>query len=205
MEIMGSFRGRVVVGGWSGRRLGYVRWRGFEACVLTFFFLTFTFPSLDCMRASTAGALTQPPANEGVAKASTFVRKGQETVDLSALALRDLQGKPLDAARYEGRSVVLYFWSIHCSSCLSSLKKLDAMRAQLAERKADLIAVHLLEAEPEQISRVASQLEVGLPILTGSDEVRELLNVRMLPSCLALNAERAVVGKCDVDRLLGKF
>ena len=63
-----------------------------------------------------------------------------------ALALTDWQNsKPLSLADLKGKIVVLDFWATHCSECLASVPKLNALAAKYEDRGVVFVGVCLAD------------------------------------------------------------
>ncbi len=76
---------------------------------------------------------------------------------LPAISGVDLEGNPADLTPYLGRgSVVLSFWSIHCTDCIRELDDLRSIRREFPEDQVTVVAVNTDSGLP--ISRIAGFL-----------------------------------------------
>jgi thiol-disulfide isomerase/thioredoxin len=80
------------------------------------------------------------------------------------LRLADAGGKHLALAELRGKTVVVNFWATWCEPCREEMPSLERLRAQLAGRPFEVVAVNVGES-PERVARFARDVPVTFPIL----------------------------------------
>jgi cytochrome c biogenesis protein CcmG/thiol:disulfide interchange protein DsbE len=68
---------------------------------------------------------------------------------LPTVALKDFEGRPLDAATLKGKVILLDIWASWCAPCKEELPLLDQMAARLSKRGVLILAVSIDESRDE--------------------------------------------------------
>ena len=99
-----------------------------------------------------------------------------------ALALTDLEGKPQRLEAYRGKVVLINFWATWCEPCREEMPSIGRLKASLAGRPFEVLAVNL--AEPEsRIRTFMEKVPMGFPVLLDRDmAASKAWNARILPS-----------------------
>lgn len=98
------------------------------------------------------------------------------------LALRDMNGKPVDLAAFRGDVVLVNFWATWCEPCRDEMPALDRMQRTLAGKHFRVIGVNVGEGEP-RIRQFLERTPVDFTLLRDSAmEAMKAWRVRVLPA-----------------------
>ena len=121
-----------------------------------------------------------------------------------ALALADLAGRVHRLEDYRGKVVLVNFWATWCEPCRAEMPAMNRLRASLAGRPFEVLAVNL--AEPEsRIRRFLEQTRLDFTILRDTDSaVSKAWRARVLPVSFLLGPDGRiryqVIGEYDWDQ-----
>ncbi len=85
-----------------------------------------------------------------------------------ALALNDLNGKPLKLEDYRGKVVMVQFWATYCPPCLKEMPSMMRLKAKLAGKPFVILSVNMGETEKE-VKDFLARVNVDFTILMDSD------------------------------------
>jgi thiol-disulfide isomerase/thioredoxin len=122
------------------------------------------------------------------ARAEAAPAKAGEIAALPALALTDLDGKPLRREDLAGRVVLVEFWATWCPPCRGTLTWLG----DLKKRHGDRLAVVALAVESEEaaVRKLAGELGLPLTWAMGTPEVaRAFGDVSAVPTLFVFDRE----------------
>jgi peroxiredoxin len=109
-----------------------------------------------------------------------------------ALALRDPDGRLHRLEDYRGKVVLINFWATWCEPCREEMPSMNRLRASLAGRPFEVLAVNLAESE-QRIRRFLEQLPLGFPVLMDRDSAAaKAWQARLLPASFLLDPEGRV-------------
>ena len=99
-----------------------------------------------------------------------------------ALALQGLDGKPHRLENYRGKVVLINFWATWCEPCREEIPSIEKLRATLAGRPFEVLAVNL--AEPEsRIRAFIERMPMAYPVLLDKDSLAaKAWGARILPA-----------------------
>ena len=105
------------------------------------------------------------------------------------LALLDLEGRPHRLEDYRGKVVLINFWATWCEPCLEEMPSMNRLRASLAGRSFEVLAINL--AEPEtRIRRFMEQVPMEFPVLLDRDTAAaKAWRARLLPASFIIGAD----------------
>ena len=118
-----------------------------------------------------------------------------------AFALSDLEGRPHRLADYRGKVVLINFWATWCEPCREEMPSMNRLRASLAGRPFEVLAVNLAESEP-RIRRFMEQVPLDFPVLLDRDSsAAKAWKARILPASFLVGPDGRIaysqVGELD--------
>jgi len=106
-----------------------------------------------------------------------------------ALALRDLEGRLHRLEDYRGKVVLVNFWATWCEPCREEMPSMNRLRASLAGRPFEVLAVNLAESE-QRIRRFMEQVPLEFPVLLDRDSAAaKAWRARLLPVSFLLGPD----------------
>jgi thiol-disulfide isomerase/thioredoxin len=127
---------------------------------------------------------------------ATAAVQRQEAADVAALpavALTDLEGRPVSREDLAGRPVLVEFWATWCPPCRGTLGWLGELQRRHGDRLVVLAVA--LESDEADVRRVASQACAPLRWVLGTPDVaRAFGDVSAMPTLLLFDAQGRTVG-----------
>ncbi|HYR05825.1 MAG TPA: TlpA disulfide reductase family protein [Gallionella sp.] len=119
------------------------------------------------------------------------------------LKASDVGGAPRTLADYRGKVVLLNFWATWCPPCQREMPSLERLRAKMADRPLEIVAVSSAET-PDEVRAYLSKMKLGFPVLLDTDSSNtRRWKVFALPTTFVLDAEGRVrhvlTGPADWD------
>lgn len=114
------------------------------------------------------------------------------------LVLPDLDGKPVDLARYRGKVVLVNFWATWCPPCRKEFPSLGRVRKLIKPSEFEVLAVNVGE-DPETVFSFAGSTD--FPVLFDRDsQAMARWSVKGMPTTLLVDRQgrvalRAVGGR----------
>lgn len=109
-----------------------------------------------------------------------------------ALRATDLKGVPKTLADYRGKVVLLNFWASWCPPCLREMPSLERLRAKMAGRPLEIVALDSAETA-EEVNAYLAKMQLGFPILLDPDGSNtKRWKVFALPTTFLLDPEGRV-------------
>lgn len=98
------------------------------------------------------------------------------------LALADLSGKPVKLEDFRGKVVLVNFWATWCEPCRDEMPSFERLRASLAGRPFEILAVNLAEP-PSRIRGYLEKMPMTFPVLLDADmAAAKAWGARVLPA-----------------------
>lgn len=91
---------------------------------------------------------------------------GQKRPDFSHL---DNAGKPVSAADYDGKVLLLNFWASWCAPCVEEMPMLSRLQETYSARGLQVLGIAL--DEPERAAAFAEDMALAYPVLLGAADV----------------------------------
>jgi len=118
-----------------------------------------------------------------------------------ALALRDVEGRLHRLEDYRGKVVLVNFWATWCEPCREEMPSMNRLRASLAGRPFEVLAVNLAESEA-RIRRFKEQVPLDFAVLMDRDSAAGRdWQARVLPISFLIGPDGrirySVVGEID--------
>jgi peroxiredoxin len=105
------------------------------------------------------------------------------------LELRNLEGRVTRLADYRGKVLLVNFWATWCEPCRAEMPSMNRLRASLAGRPFEVLAVNLGEPE-SRIRRFLEQVPLDFPVLLDQDKaVAKAWQARILPASYLVDAD----------------
>jgi peroxiredoxin len=109
-----------------------------------------------------------------------------------ALELRDLEGRAHRLAAYRGKVVLVNFWATWCEPCREEMPSMNRLRASLAGRPFEVLAVNLGEPE-SRIRRFLAEVPLAFPVLLDTDtSAAKAWGARILPASFLVGPDGAI-------------
>ncbi len=109
-----------------------------------------------------------------------------------ALTLRDLEGRLHRLEDYRGRVLLVNFWATWCEPCREEMPSMNRLRASLAGRPFEVLAVNLAESE-QRIRRFMTQVPLEFPVLMDRDRAAaKAWRARLLPVSFLLGPDGTI-------------
>jgi peroxiredoxin len=125
-------------------------------------------------------------AGPAVAAETLLPWKGGAT---PALVLRNPAGESLDLAQLRGKVVLVNFWATWCAPCVEEMPALARLRARLAPRGFEVLAVNQGEM-PARVTAFVERTGLDLAILLDREKsVAKEWKVRALPTTFVVDAK----------------
>jgi peroxiredoxin len=117
------------------------------------------------------------------------------------LALADLEGRAYRLEDYRGKVALVNFWATWCEPCREEMPSMNRLRASLAGRPFEVLAVNLAESE-SRIRRFIEQVPLDFPVLMDRDSAAaKSWRARVLPISFVVGPDGrirySVVGGID--------
>lgn len=110
----------------------------------------------------------------------------------SALALKDLDGKPHSLADYKGRVVLINFWATWCPPCRAEMPSMQRLKEALKDKPFTILAVDMAESEAEvrQFLKDMKDAKLDFTLLMDKDgKALKEWKVFVFPTSYVLDAE----------------
>lgn len=106
-----------------------------------------------------------------------------------ALVLRNPAGEAVDLASLRGKVVLVNFWATWCAPCVEEMPALARLRARLAPRGFEVLAVNQGEM-PARVTAFAERTGLDLPLLLDREKaVAKAWKVRALPTTFVVDGK----------------
>jgi thiol-disulfide isomerase/thioredoxin len=106
------------------------------------------------------------------------------------LRFETVEGKPVEPARFAGKTVVLAFWATWCEPCRKELPALERLARELKGKQQELVLVNLGDS-PTAIEKTLTRAGVSLPSLrvAAADLASNAWRVDALPAAVVISAD----------------
>ncbi len=110
-----------------------------------------------------------------------------------ALAMRDLDGRPLSSADWRGKVVIVNFWATWCPPCRAEIPDLVALQNKYRDRLL-IIGVSQDEGSVEGVKQFVAAHQMNYPVVMMTPEIDQAFpGIRALPTSFILDRESRVV------------
>ncbi|MFH7319024.1 peroxiredoxin family protein [Desulfurivibrio sp. D14AmB] len=134
---------------------------------------------------------------------------GDPAPDFSSL---DQHGEPFTLADYQGRPVVLRFWSVDCKFCRADTPIFNRYYRQYREQGLVIIYISRND-DQEMVRRFIKDLEIEFPVIIDrGDRIAQQYRVKLDPLAVVIDPQHRLaaavlggVGEEELQRLLGGY
>jgi thiol-disulfide isomerase/thioredoxin len=110
-----------------------------------------------------------------------------------ALAMRDLDGRPLSSADWRGKVVIVNFWATWCPPCRAEIPDLVALQNKYRDRLL-IIGISQDEGSVEVVKQFVAAHQMNYPVVMMTPEIDQAFpGIRALPTSFILDRESRVV------------
>lgn len=116
--------------------------------------------------------------------------------NVKKIVLRNLDGTKVRLADYQGRIVVLNFWSTWCGPCKEELPRLGEIAGQYTDGKVTFLLASIDERKKLSAVRdYVSEHGIKLPVLMGAsvDLLEQLAGVNVVPATLVIDDKGEII------------
>jgi peroxiredoxin len=120
---------------------------------------------------------------------------------LDGFALKDTSGKTHSLRDYQGKFILIVFWSFKCPVMLTYDRRIQELSEQFRDRGVVVLAIDSnADESPEAIRKNAENLALGYPVLLDSDGIlAQKLGATQTPSIFILDRDSVVRYEGVVD------
>src|SRR5262245_28778094 len=157
---------------------------------------------LACVTASAAmslgatGCSSRPeaqPTEEVSGGERVTLRFFRNPAAVPAVAMRDLDGRPLSSADWRGKVVIVNFWATWCPPCRAEIPDLVALQNKYRDRLL-IIGVSQDEGSVEVVKQFVAAHQMNYPVVMMTPEIDQAFpGIRALPTSFILDRESRVV------------
>jgi thiol-disulfide isomerase/thioredoxin len=123
-----------------------------------------------------------------VADVATESDASEGAPTLPALALQDITGKTVDAARLSNRPVIVELWATWCPPCRATMAWLPSLQKKYGDR-ATVLAI-AVDSKPDDVRKMAGSFKPNYPIVMGTPEVIKAFGaVAAVPKVIVYDAQ----------------
>lgn len=110
--------------------------------------------------------------------------------------LKNLEGKPVKLADFQGKVVLLNFWATWCVPCRQEIPGFVALQQQYGDKGLVIIGVSLDEQGVDVVKKFAKQFEVTYPVVMGNEKlIADYGNIEAVPTTFVIDREGRIAGR----------
>jgi cytochrome c biogenesis protein CcmG/thiol:disulfide interchange protein DsbE len=114
-------------------------------------------------------------------------------------------GKDLSLSQYQGKVVLINFFTFFCGPCRQEMPELNTMYQELKGKGLQVLGIGL-SSTPQQLKQLVSQLGLTYPVLEGTDAVSQAYGtVSLVPLTLIVDRQGNIVHKVLGARSKAQF
>jgi len=113
-------------------------------------------------------------------------KKGEQSaIAASQIRLTDLEGKEVDLAKFEGKTIFVNFWATWCRPCIQEMPSIAALQTQLAGKNIEFFFAS--DEEVDRIKKFKESRKMDLNFVR--IENSESLGIQALPTTFIFDGE----------------
>ncbi len=123
------------------------------------------------------------------------------------ISLTGIDGSELRLADYQGRPLLVTFWSTTCPACIREMPHLIDLYRELSPRGLEIIGIAMAHDPPSHVLAMRESRQIPYPIALDihSDAAHAFGNIRVTPTSFLVAPDGRIVmhtiGKLDMVRL----
>ncbi len=129
-----------------------------------------------------------------------------------AFAGTDLNGQPVSLAGYQGKPVILRFWSTDCKFCRADTPIFNQYFEKYKEAGLRVVYINR-NSDEATVRRFVADLEIGFPVLMDKDgAISKQYNIKLEPQTIVLGPGHRIlaailggVSEAELKGLLGEY
>lgn len=137
------------------------------------------------------------------------IKIGDQAPDFSGT---DLNGQPVSLAGYQGKPVILRFWSTDCKFCRADTPIFNQYFEKYKEAGLRVVYVNR-HSDEATVRKFVADLEIGFPVLIDTDgTLSALYNIKVEPQTVIINPDHKIiaailggVSEAELKSLLGEY
>jgi peroxiredoxin len=138
----------------------------------------------------------------GLAVSSWSVEKGQPA---PAFSLVDTAGNTVSSSQMQGKVVVVNFFTIWCQPCRHEMPDLNAIYNENKDKGLSMVGI-CLNADPNQLKVLVTQLKLDYPVLLGTEKVnKDFGEIVGVPTTFIIDKQGKVADKIVGARKKDEF
>jgi len=134
-------------------------------------------------------AAAPPPSSSDAKIALQFYR---DPAPLGAVAMKDVDGRPISSADWTGKVVIVNFWATWCPPCRAEIPDLIALQNKYKDQLV-IIGISDDDDPPEAVKKWAAEHKMNYPIVMNTPELRKTFaGVTALPTSFIVDRQSRI-------------
>ena len=127
---------------------------------------------------------------------------GVDSIDVSSIRVKDLDGRTISLSDYKGRVIILNFFATWCPPCREEIPDFIELQKDFGGRGLTIVGISLDTEPPDEVRRFSRERGINFMVLYAGDQSQALADrvggIRGIPTSLLIgrdgNVRRKVVG-----------
>jgi thiol-disulfide isomerase/thioredoxin len=120
--------------------------------------------------------------------------------------LTDLDGRPLAAAAFKGKVLVVDFWATWCGPCLSEIPGYIELQKKLGAEGFTIVGLSLDEIPASELKKFVEKRGINYPVaLAGAEQVAAFGDFKCIPATFVIDREGKLrfqkIGAAPIEEL----
>ena len=142
-----------------------------------------------------AKASAAAPPNTSANPSTEVIRFAKNPEPVPAFLARDLNGKVVSTAEWNGKVTLLTFWATWCGPCRAEIPMLIDLQKQYKDQL-QVVGISVDDDEPERVKAFVDKAGINYPVVMWTrDIVTRFGGVPALPTTFVINREGRVMQK----------
>lgn len=133
-------------------------------------------------------------------------REGDQAPDFKLSQVNDdVKENTVKLSDLKGKGVMINFWATYCKPCEKEMPYMQGLYEEYKDKGIEVIAVNL-DANELVVDRFIDKHHLSFPVLRDEGkQVRELYNIRPIPSSLFIDANGKIIERVEGQLTLGQL